>query len=246
MVEVFSGVDVFLSIAPKFSKNINKSVDNTFDIDNKGNKDVIPKIIITSDTTVELNNIKNNYQELEFENDITITDTDELILNFKDQIYELNNNNIISNLNFPNNQLIYLVSNEINTFEINANGTLNFQFEFDSYDTKKEVHYKDNFTLNRRPGYEDLKPFNSNKIISRDYQGTSYSFTIGKKALDWIDEEKEYRIEYEELNEDTLDCHYKYLVGVVFDNVRRGFNEPTGIINNRLSGEAIDVLDKKI
>ncbi|MFW6030280.1 MAG: phage distal tail protein [Halanaerobiales bacterium] len=245
MVEVFSGNDVFLSIAPKTIKTNDVTTDNNFEIDNRGNKNVFPKFTILFNNTTNIQNIQNGDQLIEFDN-LSISDGDELVLDFKEQVYELNGENVIDDLNFPNNKLIYLISNEVNEFSVDTDEELDIEVEYDSYDVKKIMNYKTNLSITRRPNYNELKPYNDIKILDRKLQEMEYVFTIGKHALDWVESDKEYRIEYEEYNEDTLDSNYKYLVGVVFSDVSRGFDEPTGIINNRFSGSAIDILNKKI
>jgi hypothetical protein len=240
--EVFNSFDVDIEITKLITKT--ESYTSDFIIDNKGNRRVYPILEITTADTLTLNIITNNNQTITF-NSISLTSSDTLILNFKEQVYEKNGSNIIDNI--TDIDLIYLEANIENNFSFDYSGNLNVDVTYDTYSISSREKYVENFKINRSDSYNKKKPFNSNKKNEQKRVSTDYTLTMGKMPINWdsyddIENEEEFRITYYEYNDYTYEEEKRYLVGVKFNSWDRGFDQQGDFIMTNVSGEALDIL----
>ncbi|MFW6311297.1 MAG: phage distal tail protein [Nanoarchaeota archaeon] len=247
MVEIFAGYDTEIGISELITEEEEYSIsgNDNIKIDNIGNKKVFPIIEITSSSSGTLNSISNDDKQT-IEIDKTIDDTDILILDFKKQVYELNDDNIISDLNFPDDELLHFIQNNENILNFDVEDDLDIKISYDTYSIAETQHYVENFRINKSPDYEEVKPINKNKISNRKQTVVKYNFTLRKLSIDWLDESKEYRISYHEYNPDTYTEFKKYLVNVSIDDIRRGHRSPEDFVTSDVSGTAVDLITQKI
>ena len=246
MVNVFSGHEVTLWIAPSVEKEKSFLIsDNeTIEINNYGNKKVFPIMNFKATENFSLNNIQLDSIKISFDS-IDLLENDELLLDFKNQIYELNGNSIIGEIEFESNKRISLKENDISSIYIDCLGASSLDITFDSYDIREELHYVEDFRIEKINNYNQVSSFSGSYPKKYEYESSEYSFSLGKHSTDWIEDDKEYRIMYKEKNKQNLDVNFKYLLGAVFTGYTRGFNDPDDIINDNLTGEAIKILNKK-
>ncbi|MGM0409459.1 MAG: hypothetical protein ACQEQF_01750 [Bacillota bacterium] len=245
-VEVFAGYETVISVAELVDSENNYSIsdNSTISVNNSGNKKVYPELEITANGSFEITEINNDNQIITF-NNITLADTEVLTLDFKEQIYEIDGTNIIDDVDFTENKRIFLKENTGNDIEIKAAGDANLNIKYKSYNSNDELYFVESFSIEKKNNYEQNMPFNEEHSESFDLINKEYSVSIDKHSSYWVDDEKEYRIYYKEDNWDIDDVNEKYLLGVVFTDYRRGFNGATEVLNDRLTGEAINLIDKK-
>lgn len=240
--EVFNSFDVDIEITKMVSKTENYTSD--FSINNSANRRVFPVLEITTDNGLTLNSITNNSQTISF-NSLSLSYGDSLKLDFKEQIYELNGNNIIDKITDIN--IIYLEADKINDFSFNYSGDSNTSITYLAYGVSSREKYLKSFKINKNDNYEEKKPFNGNKITNKKRTSESYSFNMSKMPVDWdlyndIKNGEEFRIKYIETNDYTNVIFQKYLVGVTFDSWDRGFSQQGDMIITNVNGDAIDLL----
>lgn len=255
MAEVFAAYETVISLSPLEQNVVNEVLNDNIqlEINNYGNKKVFPCIkIIAMNGNFELNAIINNEQKIIFEdlelddNGLIIENEDELLLDFNKQIYKVNDESIIENINFVNNKRLFLKENEINYVDFECAGDANIEIEYSDYSEEKEnLCFIESFRIDKTNNYEQVMPFRGEKPTGYDLINCEYAVSIEKLSSDWIDSKKEYRINYSEDNWDTGDKNSKYLLGVVFTENRRGFNQSDGILQDGISGEALSIINKK-
>lgn len=247
MAEVYNSYDTWTYISELTEITDTHSITDTTDIivDNKGNKRVLPVIEIEVDGTTTINSISNDEQVIQL-NSFVLDGGDKLILNFRDQIYEHYDNsddavnNIISDIALSD--LIAIKENEKNTFTFDVVGSCDISITYETYNNDEQLHYMEQFKINKDLNYKKIKPFNSNKITKQILDDIKYTFSITKLQVDWLDEEKEYRIKYRRYNSDTYKEDIHYLVGCRFDRLDNGYNSPDDIMQDNVSGTATNIL----
>ncbi|MFW6172337.1 MAG: hypothetical protein ACOC5T_01145 [Elusimicrobiota bacterium] len=247
MVEVFAGYETIIELAPSIEKDDNFEIsdDTEVEINNQGNKAVFPRFEFIATDTFTLDSIEVDDVKVSFDN-VELSENDELVLDFADQIYELEGNDIIEDISFDDDDRIYLLENDKTTIQINATGEADLTVYYSGYDIVDRLHFVEEFRIEKVNNYEQKMSFSKSHPSDYDYVDSEYSFNIRKLSTDWIEDDKKYRIMYHEENPDTLEENLKYLIGAVFTDYRRGYNQPDGILADRLTGEAIKILDKKV
>ena len=241
MVEVYNSHDCCIGLSRLIENEKSFDLTETGDItiDNIANKETLPKITITANATTTLVNISNGDKNIQL--DLSLATNDELILDFNEQTYTLNNQNIMNNITL--NSLLSLLENEETIFTFNFTGDITVKFNYQEYEMDEKIHYVQQMRISESKTYDKNKPFNSNKTKNLKVNNINYSFNIVKMSTKWIDTENEFRISFYVRNEDTFDEEWKYLIGVVFNRVeQKTFNDPNEIFKDNISGEGIDIL----
>ena len=206
-----------------------------------------------SDEDLEFINVDTDTDILEFIiSNLNVSNGDELILDYENQIYTLNGDNIIEDISFENGRF-KIVENKINRVEIECNVALDLEVKYDSYENSVNIKYLEglNWDINNR--YREKQPFNEVNTKDRLLTSQNIGISINKISSNYffyekaIKEGKLLRFEYIEDNRDDEDYYVsKMLVGVSLDRYRRGFNNPDDFIMSDITGTVLDVLDESI
>ena len=178
-------------------------------------------------------------------------DDDELVLDFKKQIYEENDNSIINVIDFDD-ELIHLIENESNNFQFNIDGSVDIEIKNYGYENARDLtwgrslSYVEGFDLNKNQNFSVVKPYNSNHQTDSKKISETYNFNIEKMETDWevfdaIEQGHKYRVGYKEYVPATDEVWVKFLLGVRFTRFNRNFNMGDFILHN-MSGEAEKLL----
>ena len=248
MVEVLNSYDTWIYISKLVNRRENFTMGGITDIsiNNYGNKEVFPIIEMTGIFTI--NNISNGIQIITFNTPMEVGSNNKLTLNFAEQIYELTDNflgqtsNIIEDITIYD--LITVKENTLNTYTFDIIGSGEITFKYDAYGPEEELHYVEQFNINKGLNYRTIKPFNGDKINKQILDDVKYTFSITKLQVDWLDEREEYRITYKQYNSDTYNEKVYYLIGVKLDRLDSGYNNLNEIIQDNISGTAINMLNK--
>lgn len=245
IVEVFNSYDATIGLSKLSSKEevYELSLAGNIDIDNRGNKEELIRIEIISnlDTTV-INSISNGEKTITFSSGPLLT-SQLMVLDFKEQIYQINSTSIVNELTLDG--LLALKENEITTFKFDFTGHIDVKFIFDQYQEDEDLHYVEQFSIVENKNYNESKPYYSNKIKQRKVNNIKYDFSISKLSTKWIDTDTEYRISYYCYNQDIYYGEWKYIIGVIFDNVeQKAFNNPNDIFKDTISGNGMDIITR--
>ena len=240
--EVFNSFDVDIEITKLVSKTENYT--SNFSINNSANRRVFPTLEITTVDGITLDSITNNGQTISF-NSISLNSSDTLNLDFKNQSYTKNGNNIIDSIS--NIDMIYLEADKVNDFSFNYSGDLDVSITYHTYSVGSREKYLESFKITKNDDYKKKRPFNSNKVVDKKLTSESYSFNMSQMPINWglyedIKNGEEFRIKYIETNDHTNVIFQKYLVGVTFGSWDRGFSQQGDMIITNVSGDAIDLL----
>lgn len=250
MVEVFDSFDsdVYISKLDTKEENYTITDDETITVDNRNKKGYLPSFTIIADGPVDINGewIINDEQILKLDSTIGMADNDELELDFDKQVYELNGDNIIEDISFPNDKIIEILEDEENEIEFSIDGTIDLTIKEIEYKDEYELHYWESFEIDDEVSFNKKKPLRSNNVTSSTKQEKDCSFTIEKMAANWnlfnyINSDDEYRIKYFEYNPDTEEEVEKFLLGVKFESWRRSASMEEFIMSN-VSGFAENII----
>lgn len=246
--EVFSAyeTEIKLSKMIKESETYNGASGLSFNIDNSYNDKVYPKFIILAQGGVTLSSIQNDNQLIEFDN-ITLSNGQELILDFENQIYTIEAESIIDDIIFDGEDRLFLYPNEENTINLTFDGELDLQIEYNHYENNLNFYYVRSFEIVVNNRFNRVKPFSDTKTKKRDKTETIFSFNISKLTADWnlyetVLEDNLFRISYEEDHTNGDKLFNNYLVGVSFNDYTRGFNREDGLIITDINGEGTNLL----
>lgn len=250
--EVFAAYETNIKVSKLESNTDSITITDTsnYTVDNLANRLVFPTVEIVANGSVTLNSISNNSEEIINLDSLELSDTDIVSLNFKNQIYKLNNISIINDISFTKNERLKFIANIENVLEFNLTGTVDINITYNKYQNNDRLNYIRNFRINIDNSFNKIKKFNSNKINYKKKNEVRYSFSVGKLSVDWdlydnINSDDEFMITYFEKNEDTYEEYERYLVGVTFDRYDKGYNEGDGLIVQNISGDGMDILKKE-
>ena len=177
---------------------------------------------------------------------LNIENGDVLLLDFENQIYELNSNNIIEDIILNNR--FKLFENSSNTIEINCNADIEVTISYQNYSNSIDIDYVEGFNWDFNNRYREKQSFNKKETGERVLTSQNIGLSIGKISADYyfyqkaIEEDNLFRFEYTEDNRDSNYTETKYLVDVSFDRYRRGFNNPDDFIMTDITGTALKLL----
>lgn len=247
---VFAAYETKISIDKLTSKTDSFSIadDDSHEIDNEGNGDYFPKITITADGSVNLSSVNNNGEQL-IDLDLSLSDGEVLELDFANQIYEHDSQNIINDIDFPDNKRLYLIANKINTIDFSCSGDIDVEIDYEQYESNSDESFVRSFTIEEDIDFGILKPTIRNKVINKKIQERIYNFSIGKMPINWglyesVESEKIHRINYTEDHSSNDEYFEKCLIGVTFNSYERSFSGNDGLIMTDVSGEGMDLLTK--
>lgn len=212
------------------------------EIDNNGYSGYKPKIEITTSGSVTLDgvfieNASDNSQRLEFSTSLVVGSTDTLTLNFEEQKYTLNGNNILDYLSFPNGNLIEILPNKVQNLIFYTSSSINVTVYSKQVSDTVEIHYIEDFSISKSKSYKSISPFNSIEIQDTIVDSEEKNFSISKMAVNWdyydaFDSGEEYRIRYEEYNPETFITYNRYLTGINFTDFERSLSMTEFIITD--------------
>lgn len=224
--KVFSAYETEIKFGEKEKTVIDDDFSDGVIVDNTGFEKQFPVLTFPSGISYVKINGEN---KLEIDTD----ETGELTLDFNEQEYKVNGENIISDLNFVDDEIVYLPENEEVTVEVDGSGELEY-YIYKDFDREEFIN---NLTIT----------FDRETVNNRPLDDKDYSFSISKLAYDWnwfdlSQEEEKYRIKYVE-DHSTEDKKYtKCLVGVVIEDYNRNFGDGEDILEESLDGLAESIL----
>lgn len=242
--EVFNSYDCTIGISKLTSDETTESLSatNDIEIDNRGNKEVLPIIEVDVDSSTTLNSISNNANTITFSLN-ELSSGDNIVLDFNEQSYTLNDDNIIDDISLDG--LLSLIQNEKTTFTFDFTGDITVTIKYDTYQEEEIYHYVQQFRIDESRSYDNKKPFNSNKKTDSKLTDVNYSFNITKMSTKWIDSDREFRIGYHLYNDYNYQEEYKYLIGVKFDRLDQfGWSNPNEIMKDNISGSGFDIITR--
>lgn len=242
-IKIFDSYDATIYIAELIDtyETALISGSQSYTVDNEGGRYVYPSLEITTPTTANMNGIwlSNGTQEFEFKENVSLSSSDILLLDFENQVYKKNNDDISDIINFPNNEIIEIIKNKENEFEFTINnGEVEVKINYKKYNQEKEkrIPFVENFSLN--------------SIINLNSRGNKtderYTLNITKMPVDWelydgISDNKEYRITYHEYNPQNFEEHKRALIEVKFSSWDRKFNMGEFVLSS-ISGNGDSII----
>lgn len=246
MVQVYDSFDSTISIAESVEKTENYNNVNSVVIDNTGNKTVYPVFEIT--TTINglaLDSITNGDQSIVFDSIMNLASGDNLVLDFENQIYELNGISVINDITISS--LISIIQNIENIIQFTYTGDINIKLTYETYDNEVELHYLETFKPTIDANYRTSSVFDSVEKGVSKLNGYSYNFNIRKMTVDSffydkITQSKDLRIKYKKYNPATYEEDVKYLIGAYLEKWDEGFSSMGEFIFSNVSGKAKTII----
>ena len=206
-------------------------------------------------TSIEINNngTERIYPTVEFDNffasadtiiisgevDIKITeelDVNNLYLDFKNQIYEADNVNIIDKIEFVNDERFYIEANKVNEIQLSpSEGTIKYY----KYPDLSRERFVQDFNVSVDFRYSE----NNERLL--DYEVT---FRLGRyKTSDRtiirdIKKGKKFRIKIIDRDIENYESNKSYLLDCSITDWEYSFSEQGDIIINNLTGESKDLI----
>ena len=249
MAEVLNSFDTWLYISKLTNKTESFSITGitNITIDNTGNKKVLPQMELSGIATI--NSITNSEEVIQFDTAIALELNDKLTLDFKSQIYEFYDNSLATTTDLISDiiitDLITVKENVENTYTFDVVGDCDIDITYETYYQEEKMHYVEQFKINKSLGYKSKKPFNSNKVINRKLDDVKYSFNISKMQVGNLNEEDEFCLKWYKYNDQTYNESMEYLVGVRFDRLDDGYSNVNEVIQDVISGTAINILKQQ-
>jgi hypothetical protein len=246
--EVLSGYDGRIYLTSKQSQSSTFSItdNSTITIDNSDNTRELLKITITPSTTTNItfNSITDGVSTVT-SSGITLTETDDLVLDFKNQVYTKNGTRV-SDLTFGNKR-IALQKDTSQDLTIDGSGYIDIIVEYEGYNTDEELSYVESFSLDYSVETSHKKGYKNNKIITTNFEGEQYDvniskFTISERFLQGILDGRKHRVRFDVDNPATGDNMTHTLLDIVFESYGYGFTAPDEIMMEDIQGSAKDLI----
>ena len=226
VLDIYDGFLTSIEIA---QEEVAEEIGTSLTIDNTGCERIYPKVIFENDTFSENQIIINS------DMNVIITDSvsfSEMILDFENQEYTMDGDNIISKLHFPDGKPFYIEENEEQVVDLAKEGEIIYY----TYPEENRQRFVEQFRVSASLVRNAYNP----KIIDKEY-----NFDLEKlTSTDWNivdllnDDEKNIRIKYSNTELSEHEEKINYLLNVVIEDFDFDYLGNDRIMVTDLSGRA--------
>ena len=229
---VFAGYEKLIRLDPVEEKTSTFTGSTT--IDNKYNPPIYFKLTLSITSSLSSIVVETGAYSIEFSG--TLSNGDTLVLDFINQEYLLNGNDIISDITFTNNKRPHLLEDSETLVSITPTTGYSAEINYHQYVQGDTFSFVENYQINSNNEFSRPRT-DSNNIVD-----TEYNIRCQKMVLDWelynyIETGKPLRIAYFEEHTNGNKYFERFLTDVFFDSYQRSASNSTDIIMETISGD---------
>lgn len=239
--EYYEGItqtfDIYDSFLTKIEIAVKESVEASFtgslEIDNSNTERIYPKITYTTEGVPENTVLVSGKTEVKAIE--TISFSEYLILDFEEQIYEADGENVIDKLEFSDNELFYLEEDDDREIDLYGDGTI----EYYEYPSVTRERFVQDFGVDLNIVWNNSRT----KKIDENYNVSMGRFdTTNFNILEHLQDGKKFRIKYRNVDLEDYEEHNNYLLEVTIGDWDHRFSETGDVIMSNISGEAENLI----
>lgn len=239
--EYYEGItqtfDIYDSFLTKIEIAVKESVEASFtgslEIDNSNTERIYPKITYITEGVPENTVLVSGKTEVKAIE--TISFSEYLILDFEEQIYEADGENVIDKLEFSDNELFYLEEDDDREIDLYGDGTI----EYYEYPSVTRERFVQDFGVDLNIVWNNSRT----KKIDENYNVSMGRFdTTNFNILEHLQDGKKFRIKYRNVDLEDYEEHNNYLLEVTIGDWDHRFSETGDVIMSNISGEAENLI----
>jgi len=231
--EYYNGIDNKLNIYDSFLTEIeiatrveDSKSGTSITIDNTGCERIYPKVVITNEVLNGI--IISSPIQISVDEQIDAT---EVILDFENQQYTADGNNIIDIISFDDNERLYIEENEEVTIDLSVLSEVNYYY----YPEQQRERFVESFQID---GEVEFNASRTKKIENNYNFSLSQYKVFDSNILDNIKNGDIFRIKFRNVELENYQTEEQYLLEVTIDDWDEGFGRVGDIIVKNISGEA--------
>lgn len=195
-------------------------------IDNSGCERIYPTVIITDE--VLDGEIITSPVSISFEEEV---DASEVILDFENQKYTADGDNIADIISFNDDERLYIEEDEETTIELSVSSQIDYYY----YPEKQRERFVESFQISGEVEFNGSR----NKKIDNNYSFNLSEYKVDDSSLlESIKNGDIFRIKFRNVELENYETEESYLLEVTIDDWDEGYSRVGDIIVTNISGEA--------